>query len=85
MKWNQIQEKWEQWKLAVRAQWGELTGDDLEVIAGRRETLVRKLQQRYGIVAKQARKRIDYWLGTLNGSTQDPPQDPSRHNSAPGA
>jgi uncharacterized protein YjbJ (UPF0337 family) len=66
MTWDQIEKQWEQWKLAAKEQWSELTDDDLNVIGGHRETLVGKLQQRYGIAAEQAARRVDYWLLAVN-------------------
>jgi uncharacterized protein YjbJ (UPF0337 family) len=35
-----------------------LTDDDITVIAGRRDQLVGKLQQRYGIAKEDAEKRL---------------------------
>ena len=37
-----------QLKGAVRETWGELTNDDVDQIAGEREQLIGKLQERYG-------------------------------------
>ena len=34
MNWNQIEGNWEQFKGKAQTQWGKLTGDDLDVIAG---------------------------------------------------
>ena len=49
MNWNQIEGNWEQFKGKVQERWGDLTGDDMDVIAGNRKQLVGKLQERYGI------------------------------------
>ena len=35
-------------------QWGKLTGDDLDVAAGRRDQIVRKVQERYGVAKDEA-------------------------------
>ena len=43
-----IKGNWMQLKGAVRETWGELTNDDVEQIAGEREQLIGKLQERYG-------------------------------------
>jgi uncharacterized protein YjbJ (UPF0337 family) len=40
--------KWLQMKGEVLRQWGKLTNDDLDQIEGNAETLVRRLQERYG-------------------------------------
>lgn len=39
---------WMQFKGKVREQWGKLTNDDMDVIAGQRDQLIGKLRERYG-------------------------------------
>ncbi len=41
MNWERISGNWTQWKGRVRERWGKLTDDQLDVIAGRRDQLVR--------------------------------------------
>ena len=45
----------------VKEQWGKLTDDDLDAIAGRREQLEGKIQERYGIQKDMAKEQIDAW------------------------
>jgi uncharacterized protein YjbJ (UPF0337 family) len=61
MNWDEVEGKWKQIKGAVKAKWGKLTDDDLDVIAGRREQLVGKIQERYGITRDEAEKQIESW------------------------
>ena len=65
MNWDQVEGKWKQLKGSARQQWGELTDDDLHAIAGSREKLVGKLQERYGIAKQEAQKRADDWVKTV--------------------
>ena len=53
MNWDQIQGKWKQSTGVIKEKWGKLTDDDLTVIAGKKDQLVDKIQERYGI-AKDA-------------------------------
>jgi len=53
--------KWNQTKGAVKKQWGKLTNDDLTVIAGRRDQLVGKIQERYGVAKEEADKQVKTW------------------------
>jgi len=62
MNWDQIEGKWKQTKGAVKEKWGKLTEDDLEAIGGRQDQLVGKIQERYGILREEAKKRVDEWL-----------------------
>ena len=48
MNWDIIQGKWDQIKGSVKEHWGDLTDDEVTQIAGNREKLSGKLQERYG-------------------------------------
>jgi uncharacterized protein YjbJ (UPF0337 family) len=48
MNWETVEGNWTSAKGKVREQWGKLTDDDLDVIAGKRDQLVGALQKRYG-------------------------------------
>ncbi len=45
----------------VKREMGKLTDDDLDVIAGKRDQLIGRLQQRYGYSKEEAEKEIDRW------------------------
>ncbi len=61
MNWDQIEGNWKQVKGKVKEQWGKLTDDDLDIISGKRDQLVGKLQERYGYSKEQAEKLADDW------------------------
>jgi uncharacterized protein YjbJ (UPF0337 family) len=65
MNWDRIEGNWKQLKGRARAEWGKLTDDDVDVISGRREQLVGKLQERYGIARDDAERRADTWIQSL--------------------
>ena len=65
MNWDRIEGNWKQFKGRARAEWDKLTDDDVDVISGRREQLVGKLQERYGIARDDAERRADSWIQTL--------------------
>lgn len=56
-----IKGNWKQFKGKVREQWGKLTDDDLDVIAGKRDQLVGRLQERLGIARDAADKQVADW------------------------
>lgn len=56
--WAKIKGAWTQSKGAVKEQWGKLTDNDVEEIAGRREVLVGKLQTRYGMSHEEAERQV---------------------------
>jgi uncharacterized protein YjbJ (UPF0337 family) len=68
MNWDQIEGKWSQTKGEVKRQWGKLTDDDLQMIAGNREKLLGRIQERYGIAKEQAESQLNEWISTQGGS-----------------
>ena len=65
MNWQQIEGKWDYAKGKLREKWGKLTDDDIDVIAGKRDQLIGRLKQRYGIQKDAAEKEINNWLDTI--------------------
>jgi uncharacterized protein YjbJ (UPF0337 family) len=58
MSWNKVEGNWNQFKGKVKEKWGELTDDELDQIAGKRDILIGKIQEKYGIAEDEAEKRI---------------------------
>ena len=61
MNWDRIQGGWKQVTGQAKAQWGKLTDDDLDVVAGRRDLLAGKIQERYGVAKEEAHKQMSAW------------------------
>jgi len=61
MNWDQIQGNWKQVVGSAKERWGLLTDDDLDVVAGRRDQLAGKIQERYGGALEDAEKQIAEW------------------------
>jgi len=53
-----IEGNWKQLKGSIKEQWGNLTDDQLDVIAGKRDKFAGKLQESYGITKNEADKQI---------------------------
>ena len=58
MNWDQIEGNWKQFKGTIKERWGKLTDDDLDVIRGRRDQFLGKLQELYGITKEEAQRQI---------------------------
>ncbi|MBK6686132.1 MAG: CsbD family protein [Deltaproteobacteria bacterium] len=69
MNWNQIEGQWNQLKGEVKAKWGKLTDDDLTTIGGKKDQLVGKLQEHYGLMKDDAEKQLDAWIANAKPST----------------
>ena len=61
MNWDRIQGNWKHAVGQAKEQWGKLTDDDFNVVAGRRDQLVGKIQERYGVAKDEAEKQIAEW------------------------
>ena len=61
MNWDRIEGNWRQFKGKVKEKWGKLTDDDLDTVAGKRDQLLGKLQERYGIARDEADRQLADW------------------------
>jgi uncharacterized protein YjbJ (UPF0337 family) len=61
MNWDQIEGQWKQFRGHVKEKWGRLTDDELDVIAGNRDKLVGKLQEKHGLSKEEAERQLEDW------------------------
>lgn len=66
MNWNRVEGNWRQLRGKARTRWGRLTDDDLDVIAGKRDQLIGKLQARYGTSKAALETQIEEWSRRLD-------------------
>lgn len=65
--WKQIRGKSKEW-------WGRLTEDDLDVIDGKRDLLIGKLQERYGYDLDRANQEVNRRLRELEYELERSPK-----------
>lgn len=58
MNWDIVEGNWKQFKGNVKTQWGKLTDDHLDVIAGKRDALAGRIQEVYGVTREEAEQQI---------------------------
>ncbi len=58
---DQLEGNWKQFKGMMREKWGKLTDNDWEQVAGKKDQLIGKLQERYGYTREQAESDYDDW------------------------
>jgi uncharacterized protein YjbJ (UPF0337 family) len=58
MNWDVIEGNWKQFKGNVKEQWGKLTDDTIDTIAGKRDQLTGKIQETYGLNKDQAELQV---------------------------
>ena len=75
MNWDRIEGNWKQLKGNAKQQWGKLTDDQLDVIGGKRDVLLGRIQELYGISKDQGEKQLADWekrvqeIGTSDETT----------------
>ena len=65
---DKIKGQWKQLSGKLKEKWGKLTDDDLNVISGKRDQLVGRLQARYGTAKEEAQKQADEFVTALDGA-----------------
>jgi uncharacterized protein YjbJ (UPF0337 family) len=63
MDWNRIESNWSRFKASVKQEWDKLTDDQIERIGGKREQLVAKVKEIYGLTKEVAEEQISNWQG----------------------
>ncbi|MDD5328913.1 MAG: CsbD family protein [Sulfuricella sp.] len=71
MNWNKIEGNWKQLKGRAREKWGELTDDNIDIVAGKREQLLGKIQEIYGIGKEEAEKQIDEFAASIHDDLEN--------------
>lgn len=61
MNQDRIEGNWMQLKGKIKQQWGKLTDDDLDVMSGKKDELLGKIQERQGITKDEAEKQLSAW------------------------
>ena len=55
---DKVEGNWKQLKGKAKQQWGKLTDDQLDVIAGKRDQLAGKIQEEYGISKDETEQQL---------------------------
>ncbi|MBV8572045.1 MAG: CsbD family protein [Acidobacteriaceae bacterium] len=63
---DQFEGKWKQLKGTLKQRWAKLTDDDVTALSGKKDELVGRIQERYGITREQAEREADEWAAAAN-------------------
>ena len=55
---DQMKGNWKQLVGKAKEKWSRLTNDDWQVVEGKRDQLVGKIQERYGITREEAERQL---------------------------
>lgn len=70
MNWDRVEGQWNQLKGELKSKWAKLTDDDLRHVGGKRDQLIGKLQERYGVMKDEAEKQVNEWVARLGERDQ---------------
>lgn len=65
MNWEQVKGHWKLLKGSVKRKWRDLTNDEINIVEGRRENLIGRLQAKYGYTKEEAEQEADAWARGL--------------------
>jgi uncharacterized protein YjbJ (UPF0337 family) len=65
MDWERISANWAHWRGRIQGRWSRLTREQLDTIGGRREPLLRRLQEAYGLSRDEAERQLKNWERNL--------------------
>jgi uncharacterized protein YjbJ (UPF0337 family) len=74
MNWNQVEGQWKQMGAAIKSRWAKLTDDDLRMLQAKKDMLIGKIQERYGVMKDEAELQVDEWLAKLSHRAPNPPK-----------
>ena len=59
MKWDLIENNWKQIKSKIKKHWSRLADDELDLMDGKRDDFLGRLQERYGITREDAERQVE--------------------------
>ena len=61
MNWDQIAGNWKQMTGRLRQEWSKLSESDIDNAKGNRDSLIGKIQERYGVARDEAERQLREW------------------------
>jgi len=65
MDWERISGNWAHWRERIQGRWSRLTNYQLDKAAGRREPLLRQIQETYDLTREEADRQLRNWERNL--------------------
>lgn len=65
-----LEGKWKQLRGDMKQWWGKLTDDDFDQIAGQKDKLIGKVQERYGYARDRAEREVEKRLDEYEKAAQ---------------
>ena len=65
MNCSQVEGQWKKVKAQVKSKWAKLNDDDLQNLTAKKDDLVGKIQERYGLLKDEAERQVDAFVESL--------------------
>ncbi len=65
MNWEQVQGHWKLLKGTAKRKWDNLTDEEIDIVEGKREELIGRLEAKYGYTKEKAEAEADAWAENL--------------------
>jgi uncharacterized protein YjbJ (UPF0337 family) len=63
-----LEGQWTQLKGKVKEKWAQLTDDDVTYIGGKKDQLIGRIQERYGLARDEAERQVDDFYRDASGA-----------------
>ena len=74
MNWDHIEGNWKRFKVAAKQEWGKLSEDQINGIAGKREALAGRIQEAYGLTKEETEEQLAAWQDKQRDRNPGAPQ-----------
>lgn len=71
MNWTTVEGRWDHLKGDIKDKWAKITDDDLTIVSAKKDKLVGKIVERYGILKDDAERQVDQWIAGFNDGKND--------------
>lgn len=71
MNWDQVEGQLKQVQAGIRTKWNKITDDDLSLIGAKKDALIGKIQERYGVLKEEAEQQVDKWIDAFGIHKKD--------------
>ncbi len=78
MNWKLAAGEWKQLKAEMKSKWAKLTDDNLQALEAKKDALVGKIQQRYGVLRDEAERQVDEWIARFPTRPEEQPPREAR-------
>ncbi len=74
MNWTTIEGRWKDLTADLKARWAKLTDDDVKLLGAKRDKLVGKIVERYGLLKDDAERQVDEWIREVDARLHGKPR-----------